>query len=149
MIWECRERRSRSPPVPLSIRMPCSNPILASAIALVHAGGATCPRALKRPPRHVRPLLQRRATRRSSSAAAAMPPAKPDAAATRARALDMLDFINASWTPYHAVEEASKRLAAAGFQHIAEKDAWELQPGGWGVAAAGWRCQQERALLHG
>lgn len=57
--------------------------------------------------------------------------AKPDGAAAKARALDMLDFINASWTPYHAVEEASRRLAAAGFQHIAEKDAWDLQPGGW------------------
>jgi aspartyl aminopeptidase len=40
-----------------------------------------------------------------------------------------LDFINASWTPYHAVEEASQRLMAAGFTHIAEKDAWTLKPG--------------------
>lgn len=56
--------------------------------------------------------------------------AKIDAAAAKARALDMLDFINAAWTPYHAVEEASKRLVAAGFVHIAEKDAWKLQPGG-------------------
>jgi aspartyl aminopeptidase len=43
--------------------------------------------------------------------------------------LHRLDFINASWTPYHAVEEASQRLMAAGFKHIAEKDAWDLQPG--------------------
>lgn len=48
----------------------------------------------------------------------------------KAKALDMLDFINAAWTPYHAVEEASKRLMAAGFKHIAEKDAWDLKPGG-------------------
>jgi aspartyl aminopeptidase len=46
-----------------------------------------------------------------------------------------LEFINAAWTPYHAVEEASKRLMAAGFTHIAEKDAWNLQPGVWGPAA--------------
>jgi len=43
--------------------------------------------------------------------------------------LPRLDFINAAWTPYHAVEEASKRLMAAGFKHIAEKDAWDLKPG--------------------
>ncbi|WIA41146.1 hypothetical protein OEZ86_004769 [Tetradesmus obliquus] len=48
----------------------------------------------------------------------------------KAKAVDMLDFINASWTPYHAVAEASTRLMKAGFQHIAEKDAWKLNPGG-------------------
>lgn len=47
----------------------------------------------------------------------------------KAKAVDMLDFINASWTPYHAVAEASTRLMKAGFQHIAEKDAWKLNPG--------------------
>lgn len=46
-----------------------------------------------------------------------------------------LDFINAAWTPYHAVEEASKRLMAAGFTHIAEKDAWNLKPGMQAAAA--------------
>ncbi|GBF91946.1 exportin [Raphidocelis subcapitata] len=59
-----------------------------------------------------------------------MPSGAPSPAAARARALDMLDFINAAWTPFHAVEEAAKRLAAAGFEHIAEKDAWSLKPGG-------------------
>lgn len=39
----------------------------------------------------------------------------------KAVAQDMLDFINYSWTPFHAVEEASRRLMAAGFQHISEK----------------------------
>lgn len=29
-----------------------------------------------------------------------------------------------------AVEEASRRLLAAGFTHITERDAWSLQPGG-------------------
>jgi hypothetical protein len=48
--------------------------------------------------------------------------------------LSRLEFINAAWTPYHAVEEASKRLMAAGFTHIAEKDAWNLQPGAWDPA---------------
>lgn len=54
---------------------------------------------------------------------------------SKVKALDMLGFINAAWTPYHAVEEASRRLLSAGFQHIAEKDAWNLKPGT--TAAAG------------
>ncbi|KAF8062686.1 aspartyl aminopeptidase [Scenedesmus sp. PABB004] len=67
------------------------------------------------------------------SAADAAPAAAPGAVSpeeARARATDMLAFINAAWTPYHAVEEASRRLLAAGFTHIAEKDAWALKPGG-------------------
>eukprot|EP00775_Hariotina_reticulata_P004980 gene4980-5222_t len=51
-------------------------------------------------------------------------------AEAKSKANDMLSFINAAWTPYHAVEEASRRLLAAGFTHIAEKDAWNLKPGG-------------------
>lgn len=58
------------------------------------------------------------------------PPAKPDAAAVREKALDLLSFVNAAWTPYHAVAEASRRLSEAGFAHIAEKDAWAIKPGG-------------------
>jgi hypothetical protein len=90
-------------------------------------------------PRARAPQAQRRRT--SSEAApppSAMPSAKVDAAAARARASDMLDFINAAWTPYHAVEEAARRLAAAGFEHIAEKDAWDLKPGGAGGKAWVW-----------
>ncbi|KAK9836496.1 hypothetical protein WJX74_001703 [Apatococcus lobatus] len=45
-------------------------------------------------------------------------------------AQSMLDFINYAWTPFHAVEEASKRLVAAGFQKLSERQAWSLQPGG-------------------
>eukprot|EP00199_Chlamydomonas_sp_CCMP681_P000378 CAMPEP_0119116542 /NCGR_PEP_ID=MMETSP1180-20130426/52340_1 /TAXON_ID=3052 ORGANISM="Chlamydomonas cf sp, Strain CCMP681" /NCGR_SAMPLE_ID=MMETSP1180 /ASSEMBLY_ACC=CAM_ASM_000741 /LENGTH=537 /DNA_ID=CAMNT_0007105703 /DNA_START=126 /DNA_END=1739 /DNA_ORIENTATION=- len=45
-------------------------------------------------------------------------------------AQELVDFINYSWTPYHAVEEASQRLMAAGFQHISEKAQWDIQPGG-------------------
>jgi aspartyl aminopeptidase len=43
---------------------------------------------------------------------------------------DMVDFINTAWTPYHCVEEASKRLLKAGYEHISEKGAWDVQPGG-------------------
>ncbi|KAI8476626.1 MAG: peptidase M18, aminopeptidase I [Monoraphidium minutum] len=77
--------------------------------------------------------LRRTAPRRCTTAAAGAPPPAMAAnpAAAKARALDMLEFINAAWTPYHAVEEAARRLSAAGFEHIAEKDAWDqLRPGG-------------------
>lgn len=56
-------------------------------------------------------------------------PVSVTAEEARAKAIDMLTFINAAWTPYHAVEEASMRLLSAGYQHIAEKDAWRLKPG--------------------
>ncbi|KAK9905851.1 hypothetical protein WJX75_007577 [Coccomyxa subellipsoidea] len=43
----------------------------------------------------------------------------------------MLDYINASWTPYHAVEEASRRLNAAGFEKLSERQSWQgLKKGG-------------------
>jgi len=45
-------------------------------------------------------------------------------------AQDLVNFINHAWTPYHAVEEASRRLMQAGFQHISEKAAWDVKPGG-------------------
>lgn len=38
------------------------------------------------------------------------------AAATGAHAQGLVDFLNVAWTPYHAVEEASRRLLAAGEQ---------------------------------
>lgn len=36
------------------------------------------------------------------------------AAAAGAHAQGLVDFLNVAWTPYHAVEEASRRLLAAG-----------------------------------
>ncbi|ELU45474.1 aspartyl aminopeptidase [Rhizoctonia solani AG-1 IA] len=39
----------------------------------------------------------------------------------------MVQFINASPTPFHAVHNASERLESAGFQRIYEKDNWEKQ----------------------
>ena len=41
----------------------------------------------------------------------------------------MLDYLNESWTAYHAVASAKTRLLAAGFAEISERDAWHLQPG--------------------
>ncbi|KAG6837544.1 hypothetical protein H0H93_007725 [Arthromyces matolae] len=46
-------------------------------------------------------------------------------------ALKFLKFVNASPTPFHAVENASIRLQSAGFQKIHENEEWEksIQPG--------------------
>ncbi|KAG5990068.1 hypothetical protein E4U52_004965 [Claviceps spartinae] len=47
-------------------------------------------------------------------------------------ALDFVDFVNDSPTPYHATQTAAHRLENAGFQRIKEPDSWTstLQPGG-------------------
>jgi aspartyl aminopeptidase len=42
---------------------------------------------------------------------------------------DLLRFIDRSPTPYHAVAEATRRLAAAGFRALDEGELWELSPG--------------------
>jgi aspartyl aminopeptidase len=42
---------------------------------------------------------------------------------------DLLSFIDRSPTPYHAVEEAVRRLEAAGFARLAEGDVWDHSPG--------------------
>ncbi len=51
---------------------------------------------------------------------------------------DLLAFLEASPTPYHAVRSATTRLDAAGFRGIAEADAWDdLGPGRYYVASEG------------
>ncbi|KAK1579459.1 aminopeptidase I zinc metalloprotease [Colletotrichum navitas] len=49
-----------------------------------------------------------------------------------AAALDFVDFVNASPTPYHACATAAARLEKAGFTKIKERDSWNstLRPGG-------------------
>lgn len=44
-------------------------------------------------------------------------------------ARDLLAFIDRSPTPYHAVAEACRRLAAVGFTPLDEVSTWELSPG--------------------
>ena len=44
-------------------------------------------------------------------------------------ARDLIAFIDASPTPYHAVAEAVRRLARAGFRECAETELWGLDPG--------------------
>ena len=54
-------------------------------------------------------------------------------------ASDLVSFLDASKTPYHAVKEVSRRLAAAGFRAFREQDAWQVEPGtrGFVVRAGG------------
>jgi len=52
----------------------------------------------------------------------------PDA--IRQQAQDLLDFIDASPSPWHAVQTASQRLQAAGFCPLNEVDRWSLRAGG-------------------
>ncbi|KAK2466135.1 hypothetical protein APHAL10511_001777 [Amanita phalloides] len=56
-----------------------------------------------------------------------MLPASVPEAASR-----FLKFVNASPTPFHAVQNAALHLESAGFKKIREKDSWDdqLQPGG-------------------
>ncbi len=43
---------------------------------------------------------------------------------------ELMDFLAASPTPFHAVREMVRRLAHAGFQRRPEADAWRIEPGG-------------------
>ncbi|XAR64946.1 Aspartyl aminopeptidase [Bertholletia excelsa] len=43
---------------------------------------------------------------------------------------DFLDYLNESWTQFHATAEAKQKLIAAGFHLLNENDEWELKPGG-------------------
>lgn len=49
---------------------------------------------------------------------------------TRAQAQGLLDFIDASPSPWHAVETAERQLLAAGFEPLPEAERWQLQAGG-------------------
>ncbi|EXB36961.1 Aspartyl aminopeptidase [Morus notabilis] len=43
---------------------------------------------------------------------------------------DLLDYLNESWTQFHATAEAKRHLVAAGFHLLNENDEWDLKPGG-------------------
>ncbi len=52
-------------------------------------------------------------------------------------AREMLAFIDASPSPYHACAEAAAELEAAGFAQLSEIDAWNLSVGGYYVVRGG------------
>ncbi|GMA41260.1 M18 family aminopeptidase [Mobilicoccus caccae] len=54
-----------------------------------------------------------------------------------AHARDLCTFIDASPSPYHAVAEVTRRLVAAGFNPIEERDAWPGEPGRYVVRRGG------------
>ncbi|ATY60994.1 aspartyl aminopeptidase [Cordyceps militaris] len=101
-----------SSPFPsLRCRRPaCMNPLRIGPLASVRLPLST----LCRHHHHPRPTPQI-ALALSTSALTMAPPKA---------ALDFVDFINASPTPYHAVATAIKILAKAGFQQIHERDSW-------------------------
>lgn len=43
---------------------------------------------------------------------------------------DLIDFIAAAPTPFHAVAQMRERLVAAGFTLLSEQHSWQLKPGG-------------------
>ncbi|MDJ0973007.1 MAG: M18 family aminopeptidase [Planctomycetota bacterium] len=50
---------------------------------------------------------------------------------------DLLAYIDASPTPYHAVAETSRRLEAAGYARLDEGAAWTVEPGQRGLVVRG------------
>ena len=55
----------------------------------------------------------------------------------RETALDLIQFIDASPSPYHAAAEALRRLTGAGFTEVAQAEAWPSAPGRYVVAEDG------------
>ncbi|XP_057515906.1 probable aspartyl aminopeptidase [Amaranthus tricolor] len=43
---------------------------------------------------------------------------------------DFLNYLNESWTQFHATAEAKRQLLVAGFHLLNENEEWELEPGG-------------------
>ncbi len=55
----------------------------------------------------------------------------------RETALDLIQFIDASPSPYHAAAEALRRLTGAGFTEVAQAEVWPSGPGRYVVAEGG------------
>jgi len=55
----------------------------------------------------------------------------------RAAALDLIDFVDASPSPYHAAAEALRRLTAAGFAELPLSGDWPTEPGRYVVLDGG------------
>ena len=56
-------------------------------------------------------------------------PLLPVSTAARARAQALLDFIDASPSPWHVADSAAALLEAAGYRRLDEADTWQLTPG--------------------
>lgn len=60
-----------------------------------------------------------------------------DRSSDRRTALDLIDYIDASPSPWHAVATTAARLAAQGFVHLEETARWQLKPGGRYIVTRG------------
>ncbi|EPS62030.1 aspartyl aminopeptidase-like protein, partial [Genlisea aurea] len=45
-------------------------------------------------------------------------------------AVDLVEFLNASPTAFHAVDESKKRLVSSGYTYLSEREDWKLEAGG-------------------
>ncbi|XP_052167366.1 probable aspartyl aminopeptidase [Oryza glaberrima] len=61
---------------------------------------------------------------------ASSPPDDAPTSASPSIVADLLDYLNESWTQFHATAEAKRQLLDAGFTLLSENDDWDLQPGG-------------------
>lgn len=60
-----------------------------------------------------------------------------DASKRREVAKDLCSFIDAAPSPYHACEEAARRLVTAGYAEVSETDPWDSADGSWFVRRGG------------
>ncbi|WP_055586421.1 M18 family aminopeptidase [Peterkaempfera griseoplana] len=66
-----------------------------------------------------------------------MPTAAPTVFFDRAHTDDLISYLAASPSPYHAVASATERLEKAGFRQVAETEAWDGRTGGRYVVRGG------------
>ncbi|KAH7848224.1 hypothetical protein Vadar_019639 [Vaccinium darrowii] len=60
---------------------------------------------------------------------------------------DLLDYLNESWTQFHATAEAKRQLIAAGYHLLNENDEWDLKPGGRYLFTRNMSCLVAFAVL--
>ena len=60
-----------------------------------------------------------------------------ETSARRDVARDLCAFIDASPSPYHACDEAARRLSGVGYEELSETDAWDSPTGSWYVRRGG------------
>ncbi|KAG5533052.1 hypothetical protein RHGRI_027326 [Rhododendron griersonianum] len=73
-----------------------------------------------------KPSLSRRLCSNSDS----IPEGSPTSGASASIVGGLLDYLNESWTQFHATAEAKRQLIAAGYHLLNENDEWDLKPGG-------------------
>ena len=49
----------------------------------------------------------------------------------------LIDYLNASPTPFHACAQSGRLLVEAGFRQLDERDEWPTEPGGYFLIRGG------------